>query len=211
YPAPAKAEAPLSDYTGVYQVHRNGLDIAAQISDMPVYINITISANTLHLQQTGSEKITLRPAGKDRFLPLTSENTLYIFVRDEKGKVSAITTRGTFWTNGPEVLNKRLDKAWPQRVVPKAVSAGLLEKYSGTYYHPSMDHYVFIETDGTKLYNRVQNRRQELIPVADNKFVRKEVEDINFEFTPIDNGSFVLTLSGLRTFRSEEHTSELQS
>lgn len=200
YPASAKAEAPLSDYTGVYQVHRNGLDIAAQISDVPVYINITVSDNTLHLQQTGSEKIALRPAGKDRFLPLASENTWYIFVRDEKGKVSAITTRGTFWTNGPEVLNKRLDKAWPQPVVPKAVSAGLLVKYSGTYYHPLMDHYVFIETDGTKLYNRVQNRRQELIPVADNKFVRKEVEDINFEFTPIDNGSFVLTLSGLRTF-----------
>lgn len=63
-----------------------------------------------------------------------------------------------------------------------------------------MDQYVFIETDGIKLYNRVQNRKQELIPVADNRFVRKEVEDISFEFTPIDNGSFVLTVSGLRTF-----------
>lgn len=199
YPESAKAEAPLTDYTGVYQVHRNGLDIAAQISDMPVYINITISDNTLHLQQTGSERIALRPAGKDRFLPLASDNTWYIFVRDEKGKVSAITTRGTFWTNGPEVLNKRVDKAWPQPVVPRAVSAVLLKKYSGVYYHPSMDHYVFIETDGMKLYNRVQNRRQELIPVADNKFVRKEVEDISFEFASIDNGSIVLTLSGLRT------------
>jgi CubicO group peptidase (beta-lactamase class C family) len=199
YPTPAKAEAPLTDYIGAYQIHRNGLDIATQISDMPVYIRITASGDTLYLQQTASEKIMLRPAGKDRFLPTGSENTWHIFIRDESGKVNAITTRGSFWTYGPEVRNKRINKVWPQPVTSKAVPEVLLKKYSGIYYMAPFDSYVVIETDGVKLFSKTQGRQQELIPIADNKFVRKGAEEISFEFKSATNGSIALTVSGLRS------------
>jgi D-alanyl-D-alanine carboxypeptidase len=63
YPAPSKSGVSLTDYTGVYAVHRNGLDLAAQISDAPMYIYITSSHDTLYLQQTAGEKIVLRPSG----------------------------------------------------------------------------------------------------------------------------------------------------
>ncbi len=198
YPASTKAEAPLTDYTGVYQVHRNGLDITAQVSDVPVYIHITANHDTLYFQQTGNEKIALRPSGKDRFLPAGSENVWYVFSRDEKGTVNAICTQGSFWSYGPEVRNKKVDKAWPKPVTPKPVPADLLKRYAGVYYLPSSDNYTFIEADNGKIFNRSQGRLLDLVPVANNKFVRKDAEDITFEFISTANGSMALVVSGLR-------------
>jgi D-alanyl-D-alanine carboxypeptidase len=198
YPKTASAEAPLTDYTGVYAVHRSGLDLAAQISEVPVYIYISASHDTLFLQQTAGEKTALRAAGKDRFMPVASENSYYMFTRNETGKVNAIASRGTFWPYGPEVLNKRVNKAWPQPVVPKAVPGNLFKKYAGLYHMASFDNYILIETDGVQLYNLVQGMKQVLIPVADNKFVRKGAEDISFEFKTDANGTSRLIVSGLR-------------
>lgn len=198
YPAPVKAEAPLKDYTGVYQIHRSGLDLSMQVSGLPVYMNITASGDTLYLQQTGTERMALRPAGKDRFLPATSENTWYIFNRDEIGKVDAISSQGSFWTYGPQVLNKRVNMTWPREVDPKAIRADLLKKYSGTYYDASSDAYRLIETDGAKLYNKTGGVLQEMVPVATNKFVRKGIEDISFEFTTNSKGGQILVIRSLQ-------------
>ena len=198
YPTPEKSNLPLSDYAGVYHVHRNGPDIASQVSDIPLYISITASNGTLYFQQTAGEKIELRPAGKDRFLSPYSENTYYVFLRDDSGKVNAISTRGTFWAYGPDVANKRVNKTWPQPVTPKAISAALLNKYAGIYYMQAFDSYVVIETDGARLYVNVQGNRLELLPVADNKFVRKGIEDIQYEFVNGTTETTGLVVSGLR-------------
>lgn len=108
YPTAVESKAPLSDYVGVYQVHRNGLDLATVISDVPIFMNVTTSNDTLYLQQTATGKIALRPAGDDRFLPPANENIYYIFLRDENKKVNGISTCGSFWAYGPEVRNKRV-------------------------------------------------------------------------------------------------------
>jgi D-alanyl-D-alanine carboxypeptidase len=198
-PLPSKAEAPLTDYTGVYNIYRTGLRTTPQLSDVPIYMHITTSGDTLYMQQTGTEKTVLRAAGKDRFLPARSENTWYVFTRDEDGKVNAITTTGTFWTWGPDIQNKKVNVPWPKPVTARMIDPNLLKKYAGTYYLASLDVFRFIETDGTKLYNRFQGNLQELIPVANNKFVRKGVEDMVFTFSTDEQGSQVLTINSLRS------------
>jgi len=199
YPKATKAYAPLSEYSGVYQVHRNGLDIVPQISDIPVYMNVTVRNDTLFVRQTASPEITLRPAGRDKFLPANSENVFYEFFRDDKGNVNAVATRGTFWPYGPEVRNLRVEKTLPPPASALYPTVKAVKKYIGVYYHPPFDSYIFIETDGTKLYNRIQGRLQELIPVADNKFVRKGIGDVWLEFKSTPNGAMSLTVSGLRS------------
>lgn len=198
FPQPSKAQAPLTDYTGVYDIYRLGLRSTPQLSDIPVYVHITTSGDTLYIQQTGGERTFLRPSGKDKFFPALSENSEYIFKRGTDGKVNAITLAGTFWTYGPEILNKRINISRPKPVIAKKLSAAQLRKFAGVYYHASLDIYRFIETDGTKLYNRFQAQMQELIPVSENRFVKKGVEDTTFEFNPNDEGILVLTIKALR-------------
>jgi hypothetical protein len=96
----------------------------------------------------------------------------------------------------------RVNKEWPKPVEAKTISPEILKKYAGTYYRMQAEiyNYYFIETDGVKLYNKSEGRRQELIPIANNRFVRKGAEDVGFEFKPAANGSIVLTVSGLRSF-----------
>jgi hypothetical protein len=48
-----------------------------------------------------------------------------------------------------------------------------------------------------KLYNNLQGSLQELISVADNKFMRKDVGDAMFEFTS-NNGKQSLVISSLQ-------------
>lgn len=76
----------MKDYTGIYQIDRIGARISSQLSDIPIYMNITTSGDTLYMQQTGTEKKMLRPAGKDKFLPARSENIVFIFTRDANKK-----------------------------------------------------------------------------------------------------------------------------
>jgi CubicO group peptidase (beta-lactamase class C family) len=206
-PSP-KAEpdkTPLTDYTGVYQIYRIGLRTTAQLSDIPVYLYVSTRSDTLYIQQTSNEKTWLRRSGKDKFLPAFSDNMQYIFNRDKKGKVVSITGEGTVWTLGPAVENKKVDRKFPMPVVSKPIEKVLLKKYAGVYYYASLDIYRFIETDGEKLYNRFQGRMQELIAVADNRFVIKGNEETIFEFRESEIG-IVLAIKGLRVqeFRKVE-------
>ena len=199
YPASEPTKTSLTDYTGVYQVHRIGLRTSLQLSDVPVYLNVTAKGDTLFVQQTGSEKTWLRSFDKDRFLPARSDNMWYVFNRDKVGKVISVTGEGTIWTLGPRVENKKVDVKLPDPIKPQRLDKDHLHKYVGVYYMASLDIYRFIETDGTKLYNRFQGRMQELLPTSDNRFVLKGVEDTSFEFKPDETGVLRLTIKSLRS------------
>jgi hypothetical protein len=162
-------------------------------------MNITTRGDTLYMQQTGAEKTMLRPAGKDKFLPARSENILFIFTRDANRIVDAITSEGTFWTLGQQVKNKRVDVAWPKPVQQRNSSKDLLKQYAGTYYLALTDAYRFFETDGHRMFEQAQGKLQELIPVSENKFVRKGIEDMTFEFNTDKKGKTTLTFKSLRT------------
>jgi CubicO group peptidase (beta-lactamase class C family) len=201
YPQVEKTQAPLTEYTGVYEIHRMGLRTTEQLSDGPMYLRVTTSGDTLYIQQTGSERSWLRPAGKDQFLPARSEGSYYIFTRNAAGNVDAVKNVGTMWSYGQEVRNKKVKIEPPQPIQPKSISPQKLASYVGSYYDGSLDTYRFIEADGGKLFNKVQGMRQELIAVADNKFVRKGVEDVTYEFVNDANGSSYMIVKGLRTSR----------
>jgi hypothetical protein len=62
-----------------------------------------------------------------------------------------------------------------------------LMEYIDTNYIPAMRGTAGLEMDMplkrmAKRHNRLQGKQQELIPIADNKFVKKGVEDQVFEF-----------------------------
>jgi len=205
YPSPKKTAINIDDYTGVYAVHRVSTRIAKQTTEKPFYVKIAASGDTLTIQPTAGEKNYLRPAGKDSFLLGNSEGNWFLFNRDENNKVNAISVKGSFWNFGPEVFNKRLNISLPAPLISKTINSELLKKYAGVYHRVQMEFFFptsiyFIETDGVKLYNKTEGKRQELIPISDNKFVRKGVEDISFEFKTAANGSMILTVSGLRDY-----------
>ena len=104
-----------------------------------------------------------------------SVNTWYTFLRDANNNVYAITAQGTYWTYGPEIINKRVNIQSRDAVKPVAIPGNILLKYTGHTISLLWDTYRFIETDGTRLHHRFQGVLQELIPAGNNKFVRKEV------------------------------------
>jgi D-alanyl-D-alanine carboxypeptidase len=198
YPKPEMTAKPLADYTGIYKVHRMGLRLSSQLSDGPVYLKVTASGDTLFIQQTAGEKLPLRAAGDDRFLPSRSENTWYIFNRGTSGQVTSVTQRGTFWTFGPDVGNEKQSIQLPTPPRQQDIPLNLLKKYSGIYYNSSLDNYRFIETDGNRMHVKMQGRSQELIPVSHTEFVLKGAEDVNFRFVEDRKGEITLTIFGLR-------------
>jgi len=205
YPSPVKAVVQLDEYASVYEIHRTGTRIAKQLTDRPIYMNISVKGDSLYAQQTLGEKIFLRPAGKDTFLPGTSEASWIVFTRDANQKVNALYVNGVYWSYGPEVQNKKVNIKWPAPVEAKPINTELLKQYAGAYHRVELEtnfplSFYFIETDGVKLYSKFEGKRQELTPVSDNKFVRKGVEDIIFEFKSATNGAMILTVSALRVY-----------
>jgi len=83
-------------------------------------------------------------------------------------------------------------------MVITAVDSMLLKKYAGTYYKPDTDEYFFIIAQGNRLYGSIWNTpaRFELLPVSNNKFVRRGVEDYSISFKNDSKGFSVLTISG---------------
>jgi CubicO group peptidase (beta-lactamase class C family) len=199
--ATAKAEADLSEYTGNYRLQHQGSRLMKRITDIPVYLTFTSSGDTLFVQVPLAEKIFLRPAGKDRFLPGRSENTLYSFNRDSKGKVISINVK-PFLFGGPvadrPMMKEKVADKPPLKIVN--VDSAVLKKYAGSYYRPESDEYLFITAQGNKLYGSLWNTSQrfELLPLANNKFVRKGVEMYTITFNNDGKGFPVIIVSGLR-------------
>jgi len=204
-PSP-KGDTSFSEYTGAYQLHHQGSRLMKKITDKPVYVKFITSGDTLFVQPPLVEKVFLRPAGKDRFLPGRSEESVYIFNRDEKGNIVSMN-QIPFLFGGPTANrpNKRVNVAEKAPIVVKAVDPAVLKNYSGSYYRPETDEYLFVIAQGNRLYGSIWNTSQkfELLPVSNNKFIRKGVDDYSVTFKMDSKGFPMLTVSGLtdRDFR----------
>jgi len=191
----------LSDYIGDYETPHATSRLSKQVSDRPIYANFTTSGDTLYMQYTGREKIFLRPAGKDRFLPAHADDPLYVFNRDERGKVKSFQVIPFLFGGAmsDEAFKKiqRIKKPL-QKIV--FVNPEVLKRYTGTYYRPVTDRYFFIELNGGKLYAYQMNaaERFELLPIGQNKFIRKGIEDSGISFKVNLNGLMILTFFGNR-------------
>ena len=199
-PSP-KEDISLAEYTGAYQLHHQGSRLMTKITDKPVYVRFTTSGDTLFVQQPLAEKTFLRPAGKDRFLPGRSEESIYVFNRDTRGNIVSMSQIpflfGGANANRP---NKKVTVAEKPPITIVTVDSVVLKKYAGSYYRPETDEYLFVIAQGNKLYGSIWNtpQRFELLPVSNNKFVRKGVDDYSVTFKNDGKGFPILTVSGLR-------------
>jgi len=199
-PSP-KGDTKSSEYTGYYQLHHQGSRLVKKITDKPVYIRFTSSGDTLFVQQPLSEKTFLRPAGKDRFLPGRSEETMFIFNRDANGNIVSMNQVPFLFggaNSGRPNLKVTIAEKPPMVIVP--VDSAVLKRYAGTYYRPETDEYLFIIAQGNKLYGSIWNTAQrfELLHTGNNKFIRKGVDDYSVTFKNDSKGFPILTVSGLR-------------
>lgn len=191
--------AKLTDYVGAFQLHHPGSRMAIQISDRPVYATFTTSGDSLFIRFTEREKSYLRPTGKDEFTSRTGD-PVYTFYRDAKGNVVSVGIKPLFF--GGAYNEKAKKVAVPTMPAAKivVVKPEILRKYAGTYYKTNGDDYFFVAAQDGKLYGFEMDIAQkfELLPVAENKFIRKGVEDVSYSFMPNVNGIMALTISGNR-------------
>jgi CubicO group peptidase (beta-lactamase class C family) len=189
----------LDDYTGTYQLHHPSSRMDVQMSDRPIYATFTTSGDSLFVQMTEREKQFLRPAGEDQFI-LRTGDPVFAFNR-ENGKVTSLTMRSFIFTSAVTEKARRVKIADPASRTPITVKPDLLSKYAGTYYKTFGDDYFFLAVQDGKLYGFEMDIAQkfELIPIAENKFVRKGIEDVSYTFKNNEKGLLILTISGNRT------------
>jgi D-alanyl-D-alanine carboxypeptidase len=200
-PPTGKAEAPLTDYIGVYDIKHPGSRLASQISDRPVYVSFTVSGDSLFMKYTAREKVYMRPAGKDRFLPGRAEDNYFVFERDANGQVNSLQIRSSLFetVTADEKYKKLVLKPSPPPVIV-SVKPEVLKPYAGTYYRGQGDMYFYIKFDGNKLYGYDVSaaNKFELLPLSNTSFMRKGIEDNILSFQKDKDGLWRLTVSGNR-------------
>lgn len=197
FPKANDTDAKMSDYEGTFHVPHPGSRMDIQISDRPIYATFTTSGDSLFMRYTEREKTWLRPAGKDQFLPRSGDQ-LFTFHRNEKGDVTSFTIKPFLYGGTVSEKNKKVNIAPVPELKVISVKPETLNKYAGTYYKTFGDDYFFVTVQNNKLYGYEMDIAQkfELLPVAQNRFVRNGVNDISYTFK--SNGK-VLTISGNRT------------
>ena len=193
----------LADYAGNYEQHYVEAAVSTR-SKIPVYATVMVRGDSLYLREMLAAPVYLRPAGKDRFIPGRPEDGLYEFNRDKDNKVVSMRFRPYLYGVGNAGVENRKIKETVSQVVHEAVAVNreLLKKYTGTYYRPESAGYLFVELQGDRLFgsNIGSPQKYELVPVAENKFIRKDLKDYSFSFNPDENGIMKATVSGFTQF-----------
>jgi CubicO group peptidase (beta-lactamase class C family) len=191
-----------ADYAGDYEQHYVDAVVSTH-SRIPVYESVLVKGDSIYLQEKMSAPVLLKPIGKDKFIAGRPEDGYYVFNRDKNDKVISIRLQPYLYGVGNSgVENKKITivhQSIPQTVI---VSTGLLKNYTGTYYRPETATYLFVELQGNRLFANTLGATQkyELVPVADNKFIRKGQEEFSLSFSPDDKGIMKITASGFTQF-----------
>lgn len=191
----------LSDYAGDYEQHYADGMVTTR-SNIPVYSTVFIKNDSLYFKEMLAAPVLLLPTGKDRFMLTRPEDGVYEFIRDKNAKVVSMRFRPFLWGVGNSgVENKKINAVHPSIPKPITVGTTILKKYTGTYYRPQNASYLFVELQGEKLLaSGLGNAKFELIPVAENKFIRKGLEDFSLLFSEDENGIMKVTVSGFIQF-----------
>jgi CubicO group peptidase (beta-lactamase class C family) len=194
-------EKQVSDYIGNYDLLHVGGRIQSQLSDKHLYLKITASGDSLFGQYPGREKVFLKPAGQDRFMAGRPEDQFIIFKRSATRTVESVFFE-PFLFGSPTAFekNKRVEIPEKPKAVIVKVKPERLKSYAGTYYRSEKDLYFFVETDGKRLFAYELNpaARFELLPVSDDTFIRKGIEDITVSFKKNKQNLLSVTVSGPR-------------
>jgi CubicO group peptidase (beta-lactamase class C family) len=191
----------ILDYVGTYDLlHINGR-FKTQVSERPMHLKITSSGDSLFGHYPFREKVYLKPAGKDRFMAGRPEDQLIVFNRSRNGKVDAVFFE-PFLFGSVTSLEKNMKITVPARPPAKIkkVNPRLLKSYAGTYYRPARDLYLFIETIGDRIfaYELNASSKFELLPISDDTFIRKGVEELIIKFKKNKKNRQGISFSGIR-------------
>lgn len=199
--ADEKYTSNLSDYAGDYEQHYAEAAVTTR-SKIPVYSTVFVKNDSLYFQEKFGVPVLLLPSGKDRFMRRRAEDGFYEFSRDKNNRVVSIRFRPFLYAVGNSgVENKRINAVHPTIPKPITVNTTTLKKYTGTYYRPQNAAYLFVELQGEKLFaSGFGNAKYELIPLAENKFIRKGLEDFSFTFSEDENGIMKATGSGFTQY-----------
>jgi CubicO group peptidase (beta-lactamase class C family) len=199
---PAQGEKPsvdLASYAGYYEQHYVDGRVNTR-NTLPVYTKLFVKSDSLYLQDFGAVAVLMRPVGKDRFRTGRPEDGFYEFNRDKDGKPVSVRFKPFLYGVGNVgIENKRINietRALPQTVT---VDPSVLKNYTGTYYRPETSIYLFVELQGNRLFanNIGSSQKYELLPVTENKFIRKGFEDFTLVFNPDVNGIMTIKATGL--------------
>jgi hypothetical protein len=176
----------LSDYTGVYLVHRVGSRITSNSGSDKVYRNITLANDTLFSQRSGGSKSALLNIGDDLFL--FNESSIYVqFHRNNKGKVSSLEIYSEPTNYGPNESEPLTENPLPVEKVALTLKPSILQRYTGKYDFGG-GLFMDITVDGNKVFLQpVGQEKEEMFPESETKFFFKSV-DASVEFQTTVSG-----------------------
>lgn len=170
----------FSDYTGSYEVNRDGGRLLINFSADKQYRYIFEENDSLILQRTGGGKFTLLQYDKDKFY-IKSSDKRFEFERDGLGNITALNVSSFPVNFGPSDLCLRSDAEKPKEKEEITVSADILKNYTGEFeLQPGFNLKIFM--DKNDLYVQATGQEKlKLYAESSNKFFLKEV-DAQLEF-----------------------------
>ncbi|HMS32523.1 MAG TPA: serine hydrolase [Ignavibacteria bacterium] len=186
------AEIPLdvgsiNDYTGSFEVNRESVRLIKNFSDEKQYRYIFLDGDSLKIQKSGGEKLTLKSYGKDKFF-IDNSSSRFDYIRDGSGKITALDVY-TYPVNfGPHDICQKVNVSMPIEKEEISLSEDILKPYEGEYeLMPGFNLKIFVEK-GVLFIQATGQEKYQLFPESNTKFFMKVV-DAQAEFIPDSDGS----------------------
>lgn len=187
----------LSQYVGVYRIHRIGARVATNFTNEELFRSITIQNDTLYSQAPGSFKEMLTCIGKDLF---RFENDIRLrFNRSKNGNIESLETWFEPLTHGPTELEVKTTLPLPKQKIAVLIDAKILELYKGKYII-EQGYFMEISMHENGLYlNGDGDNKEELFAENETTFFLKS-RDVKLEFVKIGGKVTGLILNeGMKT------------
>lgn len=177
----------FDEYTGAFEVNRNGARLLKNFSDDKQYRFVMNGGDSLIMSRTGGSKFGLFPYEKDKFFAKNSGKR-FEFIRNNEGNITALKVFDYPVTFGPADVCLKVNVEIPSERKEITLTPEAMKIFEGEYeLQPGFILKFFVE-DG-KLY--IQPTGQEKLimhPETDNKFFLKEV-DAQAEFIQDSDGT----------------------
>jgi len=187
----------LSQYTGVYQIHRIGARVATNFTNEQLFRSITIQNDTLYSQSPGGFKEILTCIGKDLF---RFENNIRLrFNRSKTGAIESLETWFEPLSRGLTELEVKTTLPFPKEKIAISIDEKVLKSYAGKY-DTGQGYFMEIGASGNSLFILgTGSDKEELFAENETTFFLKS-RDANITFTKVNGKVTGLVLNeGMKT------------
>lgn len=177
----------LNDYTGSFEVNREAARLIKNFTDEKQYRYVFLDGDSLKIQKSGGEKLTLKSYGKDKFF-IENSDKRFDYIRDGKGKITALDVYTYPINFGPHDICQKVNVAMPTEKKEISVPEEILKPYEGEYeLMPGFNLKIIVE-NGDLFIQATGQEKYQLFPESNTKFFMKVV-DAQAEFIPETDGS----------------------